>query len=155
MIKRFYPVMAVLTLLLAQQVHAQNPLLDGTDLDETDITETDWLQLVVGDKENKVGAEVREVKTDEKTGEKTLVIAIPKISMDDPGAMEEIVVVGQAPEESGPLFDIKYETEWLDRYDEDHYGLLIRVGKDTNWPIRLFMHSDKGPRESQRDLSGQ
>jgi hypothetical protein len=115
-------------------------------------TETDWLQLVEGYKGDTVGAEVRHVETDEATGEQKLIIAIPKIAMSHPNQMEEVVVVGQAPKESKPIFDFKYEVEWLDDYDSNHYGLLIRLGKKTNWPIRLFMHSDDGPR-TQRDIT--
>ena len=34
--------------------------------------------------------------------------------------------------------------EWVDDYDNDNYGLVIRLGRDTNWPIRLFMNSGPG-----------
>jgi hypothetical protein len=116
------------------------------------MTQTDWLQLVEGYKGETVGAEMRKIETDETTGEQKLMISIPKIAFSDPSQMEEVVVVGQAPEEREPIFDFKYETEWVDDYDNDHYGLVIRVGKSTNWPIRLFMHSDDGPR-TYRDLT--
>ena len=125
---------------------------------EGDVANTGWLELVKGSRGDEMGAEVREVETDpEDPSQKKLVIAIPKVSMNKPPSeIEEVRVVGQAPEESGPLFDFKYETQWLTNYDDDYYGLLIRLGENPeNWPIRLFMHSDKGPRENQRDLSGQ
>ena len=48
---------------------------------------------------------------------------------------------GRKPEEPEPL-DITYE--WVDDYDKDNYGLVIRLGKNTNWPIRLYMNSDPG-----------
>ena len=104
-----------------------------------------------GYKGETVDAEIRKVEADEETGGQKLIIAIPKIAISHPDYMEEVVVVGQAPEERGPMFDFKYEFEWLDEYDDDNYGLLIRLGKSSNWPIRLFMHSDDGAR-SQPDL---
>ena len=66
--------------------------------------------------------------------------------------MEEVVVVGQSPEERKPFFDIQYETEWVDDYDTDNYGLVIRLGKDGNVPIRLYLYADDGPRE-YRDIT--
>ena len=121
-------------------------------LAQNQMTETDWLQPVEGYKGETVGAEMRKIETDETTGEQKLMISIPKIALSDPSQMEEVVVVGQAPEDRKPLFDFKYETEWVDDYDNDHYGLIIRVDKDTKWPIRLFMHSDDGPR-TYRDIT--
>jgi len=117
-------------------------------------TETDWLHLVEGYKGESVGAEMRKVEVDEETGGQKLIITIPKIAISHPSEMEEVVVVGQAPEERGPIFDFKYEFEWLDDYDDDHYGLMIRLGEGSSWPIRLYMHSDDGAR-SQPDLTGQ
>ena len=111
-----------------------------------DMAETGWLHLVEGYRGDTAGAQVQKIETDEVTGEQKLTISIPKIAITDPGQMEEVVVIGQAPEESKPLFDFKYETEWVDDYDNDNYGLVIRLGKESNWPIRLFMHSDDGPR---------
>jgi len=116
------------------------------------MTETDWLHLVEGYKGDTVGAEVRKIETDEATGGQKLIISIPKIAISHPDQMEEVVVVGQAPEEREPIFNFKYEAEWLDDYDNDHYGLVIRLGKGSNWPIRLFMYSDDGPR-SHRDIT--
>ncbi|MEH6580756.1 MAG: hypothetical protein V7754_02390 [Halioglobus sp.] len=115
---------------------------------QNQMTETDWLEMVEGYKGETIGAQVRKVEEDEETGGQKLTISIPKIAISDPSDMEEVVVVGQAPEERGPIFDFKYEFEWVDDYDNDHYGLVVRLGKSTNWPIRLFMQSDDGPRDN-------
>ena len=117
-------------------------------LAQNQMTETDWLHLVEGYKGSKVGAEMRVIETDEATGDQKLTIAIPKYAISHPNEMEEVVVVGQGPQEREPLFEFKYEYEWLDDYENDHYGLVIRLSKDTNWPIRLFMHADRGPQEN-------
>jgi hypothetical protein len=61
--------------------------------------------------------------------------------MNHPDTIEEVVVVGRRPEKPEPL-DISYE--WLDDYDNDNYGLVIRLGKDSNWPIRLYLDSSPG-----------
>jgi hypothetical protein len=114
---------------------------------QDEMAESSWLELVEGYRGDAAGIQVQKIETDEETGEQKLTLSIPKIAITDPGQMEEVVVIGQAPEERKPLFDFKYETEWVDDYDNDNYGLVIRLGKDSNWPIRLFMHSDDGPRE--------
>jgi hypothetical protein len=113
-------------------------------------TTTDWLPLVEGYEDEKVGARMRSVEPDDSTGGQTLIISIPKIAISHPDRMEEVLVVGQAPEDKKPLFDFKYEFEWLDDYDDDNYGLLIRLGQGNDWPIRVFMRSDDGPRSDSQ-----
>jgi hypothetical protein len=102
--------------------------------------ETDWLEFVKGYKGNVMGAEVREVEQGQ-DGQK-LVIAIPKVSMADPDTIEEVRVVGQAPQEIDLIPEFEYE--WVDDYDNDFYGLVIRFSDETRWPIRLYLHSDTG-----------
>ena len=119
-------------------------LLSPTLVAETQTTETDWLKIIEGYQEETMGAQVRSVENDDETGTRKLIISIPKIAIQNPDAMEEVLVVGQKPEERGPMFDFKYETEWVDDYDKDHYGLIIRLGNQSNWPIRLYMRSDEG-----------
>ncbi|MBK6738859.1 MAG: hypothetical protein IPG64_13605 [Haliea sp.] len=34
--------------------------------------------------------------------------------------------------------------EWVSDTDPDNYGLVIRLSRNTNWPIRLYMNSDPG-----------
>ena len=87
-----------------------------------------------------MGAEVREAEQD---GEgQRLVIAIPKVAMADPDQIEEVLVVGQAPQEIDLIPEFEYE--WVEDYDNDFYGLVIRFSDETRWPIRLYMHSDAG-----------
>jgi hypothetical protein len=124
-------------------------LLPTLCLAQNQMTETDWLEIVEGYTGSAVGAQIRKIEKDDATGGQKLTITIPKIAINRPDVMEEVVVVGQAPEDRGLLFDFKYEYEWLDDYDNDHYGLVIRLGKEANWPIRLFMHSDDGPRATE------
>lgn len=107
---------------------------EGTSL------ESDWIELVKGHKGQKMGVEVTDIQPGDTEGSKTVYIAVPKISMGHPDTIEEVLVIGQAPEESEPL-DIQYE--WVFDYDEDNYGLIVHLG-EGNWPIRLYMNSSPG-----------
>ena len=104
--------------------------------------ETDWLEFVKGYKDSVVGAEVREAQPGGNGKGSTLMIAIPKTAMSDPSVIEEVRVVGQAPQEIDLLPEFEYE--WVEDYDNDFYGLLIRFSEDSRMPIRLYLHSDTG-----------
>lgn len=109
-------------------------------LAQTEGMASDWIEFVKGHRESRMGAEVRDMNTDPETGATTLILAIPKESMGEPHTeMEEVTVIGKAPEktEFKPLFpDI--QTEWVDDYDNDFYGLLVRLNGEQKLPFRLF-----------------
>ena len=127
--------------LVAAVLLAPQPVLAQTS---RSVAESDWLELVKGHRGTTLGAEMREVDTDSSPGYRRLTVAIPKDAIDHPDGIEEVLVVGRKPEESEPIIDLDYEYEWLDNYDEDNYGLVIRLSEDSNWPIRLFMRSQEG-----------
>lgn len=102
--------------------------------------QSDWIDLVKGSKGKTLGVEVQDVQPGDTPGTRKVYIAVPKVSMGHPDAIEEVLVVGQAPEKSEPL-DIQYE--WVYDYDEDNYGLVLQLG-EGNWPIRLYMNSSSG-----------
>lgn len=105
--------------------------------------QTDWMEFVKGARDSGSGTEVVEVEEGEEDGIRTVTLAIPKKSVDDPAEIEEVLVIGQAPEKKEPMgMNITYE--WISDYDEDNYGLIIRLREDTNWPIRLYLNSDPG-----------
>ncbi|MEM1145874.1 MAG: hypothetical protein AAGI88_25155 [Pseudomonadota bacterium] len=107
--------------------------------------ESDWLEFVKGHHEDKLGADVMDVSYDAATGERQVMIAIPKESMGDDPDMEEVRVVGQAPEEfEMPDILPEVETQWVDDYDNDNYGLLVKFKKDQRLPFRLFFSSGDG-----------
>ena len=118
-------------------------LISLSVLAQTDgvLLESDWLELVKGSRDEAFGAELREIEDSDGGGSHKITLAIPKSAISHPDAIEEVVVIGKKPEKSEPL-DISYE--WLDDYDSDNYGLVIRLGKDTKWPIRLYLNSDPG-----------
>jgi len=103
--------------------------------------ESDWMELVKGSRDEVFGAELREIEDGDTGDTQKITLAIPKSAISHPDAIEEVVVIGRKPEKPEPL-DISYE--WLDDYDNDNYGLVIRLGKDTKWPIRLYLNSDPG-----------
>lgn len=103
--------------------------------------QSDWMQLVKGYRDKATGVEMQEVKSGDTSGSRTITLSIPKSAINKPGDIEEVVVYGQRPEKPEPL-DISYE--WVADYDNDNYGLVIRLGKDSNWPIRLFIDSSPG-----------
>ena len=103
--------------------------------------ESDWLELVKGSRDEAFGAELREIEDSDTGDTHKITLAIPRSAIRHPDEIEEVVVIGRKPEKPEPL-DITYE--WLDDYDSDNYGLVIRLGKDTNWPIRLYLNSAPG-----------
>jgi hypothetical protein len=103
---------------------------------------SDWIELVKGYKGDTMGAEIREIEEEGADGTRKITLAIPKTAIKHPDEIEEVVVVGRKPEEPEPLFNLRLE--WLDDYDNDNYGLVIHLGKDSNWPIRLYMSSESG-----------
>ncbi len=104
--------------------------------------ESDWMEFVKGHRDARTGTEVREISTQDGEDFHSVTLAIPKQSVSSPDSIEEVVVVGRMPEKPQPLPKVRYE--WLDDLDPDNYGLLIRVPKDTKWPIRLYMASEEG-----------
>ena len=124
---------ALLLSLPAFAAHAQ----DGA-------VQTGWLDLVKGSRDSTVGAEVVMVEAGDSADTQKITVAIPKTSIVKPEDIEEVVVMGQRPEkpEKPEPLDITYE--WAADYDSDNYGLVIRLRRNTNWPIRLYMNSDPG-----------
>jgi len=116
------------------------PTLAAADDDQQPL-QSDWLQLVKGYKDPATGVEMRDVEYGDEAGNRTVTLAIPKSAVNSPGGMEEVLVIGRRPDKPEPL-DISYE--WVDDYDNDNYGLVIRLGKDSNWPIRLYINSAPG-----------
>ena len=99
--------------------------------------QSDWLELVKGHRDGTTGAQIMDISEDSASDHQTVMVKIPKTSMEDD--MEEVKVVAQMPEE----FEIpdvlpELETQWVDDYDNDHYGLLVKLKKDQKVPFRLF-----------------
>jgi hypothetical protein len=109
-----------------------------------DAVQTGWMDLVKGSRDTTVGAEVVGVEAGDAAGTQTITLAIPKKSIVSPADIEEVVVIGQRPEKPEKPEPLDMTFEWAADYDNDNYGLVIRLSRNTNWPIRLYMNSDPG-----------
>lgn len=112
---------------------------------DADLLKTDWIEFVKGYQDADSGVQVREVVKDSETGAMQLQIAVPKARMGDVTEMEEVRVVGQRPQE----IDLQqwlpqFEYEWVEDYDNDYYGLLVRFTEEQKTPLRLYFSSDTG-----------
>ena len=106
--------------------------------------QTGWMDLVKGARDSTVGAEVVGVEAGDTADTQKITLAIPKKSIANPSDIEEVVVLGQRPEKPGKPEPLDMTFEWAADYDSDNYGLVIRLGRNTNWPIRLYMNSNPG-----------
>ena len=101
--------------------------------------QSDWLELVKGHRDSKSGVQIMDVNSDPDTGHQTAMIRIPKTALNDDSDMEEVRVIGKAPEKyEMPDLLPELETEWVDDYDNDHYGLLVKLNSEQKIPFRLF-----------------
>ena len=104
--------------------------------------QTDWMEFVKGHTDEQTGAQVRRVESDPETGERRLIVAIPKEVLEDESMMEEVRVVAPAVERGGIDINLPdFETQWLDDYDNEYYGLLVRLKDGPETPIRLFFNA--------------
>lgn len=106
--------------------------------------QTGWMELIKGSRDSTVGAEVVDVEAGDTADTQKITLAIPKKSIANPGDIEEVVVIGQRPEKPEKPEPLDITFEWAADYDSDNYGLVIRLSRNTNWPIRLYMNSDPG-----------
>lgn len=127
---------AALALLLALPAGAA--LAQGADV------QSGWLDLVKGSKEATLGAELVEIEPGDTADTQKITVAIPKTAIANPQDIEEVVVIGQRPEKPEKPEPLDITFEWAGDYDSENYGLIIRLRRNTNWPIRLYMNSDPG-----------
>jgi len=102
------------------------------------------MELVKGYKGKQVGAELRDIQVEDTFGGQKVTIAIPKSAIAHPNTMEEVRVVGRRPETFEFEFPLEFTYEWVDDYDNDYYGLVLHLGKDSQVPFRLYMESSTG-----------
>ena len=119
-------------------------LLASAAQSDSEGMKTGWLELVKGSRDDTVGAQLVNIEDGDTDDTQKITVAIPKASLVNRDDIEEVLVIGQRPPESKNPKPIKFTYEWVSDLDSDNYGLVIRLGKDTNWPIRLYMNSDAG-----------
>lgn len=126
---------------LALAVFLVTPCVAQTPI--TPEMQTGWIELVRGHVDAETGAEVHGLAIDPETGHHDLTIAIPRSSVADQRVIEEVRVIGQAPERV-ELELPEIETRWIEDYDSDYYGLLLRFKEGPETPIRLFFSTRGG-----------
>ena len=104
--------------------------------------QTDWLEPHVDYEGNIIDAKVRSIETLESGDSKRVTLSIPKDAIATTAEIEEIVVVGKVPKQDDKPVKVKIHYEWASDYDNDNYGLIITIGKATNFPIRLYLKGD-------------
>jgi hypothetical protein len=141
----FVAVLLLVTIAVAQIAVAQTAVAQtATAPPQSVATESGWLKLVKGARDSVLGARLVNIEDDESTDTQKLTLAIPKKSLANREDIEEVVVVGQQPEHPERTIPIEFTYEWVNDYDNDNYGLVVHLGKNSNWPIRLYLSSEAG-----------
>ena len=104
---------------------------------------TDWIEPVEGYEEGTLGAKVQTLEISPVDGSTTATISIPRISVDENGGVEEVIIYGKGPDKTEPRVEIPHE--WVSDYDKDNYGLILYLGKNANIPLRLYLKGQENP----------
>ena len=104
--------------------------------------ETDWLKLEEGHEGDKIHAKVNRIKLPELGGDggQHVTVSIPKDELESTDKVREVVVVGQRDGKEEVLSGTRYE--WAEDYENDNYGLIIKLDKMQNFPIRVYLKDD-------------
>ncbi len=104
--------------------------------------ETDWLELKEGYEGKKMHAKVHRIKLPELGGDggQHVTVSIPKDELESTDKVHEVVVVGKRGDKEEELSGISYE--WAEDYENDNYGLIIKLDKMQNYPIRVYLKDD-------------
>ena len=104
--------------------------------------ETDWLELKEGHEGDKIHAKVQRIKLPELGGDggQHLILTIPKDELESTDKVREVVVVGKRGDKEEALSGTSYE--WSEDYENDNYGLIIKLDKMQNYPIRVYLKDD-------------
>ena len=104
--------------------------------------ETDWLELKEGHEGEKIHAKVHRIKLPELGGDggQHVTVSIPKNELESTDKVHEVVVVGQRDGKEEVLPGARYE--WAEDYENDNYGLIIKLDEMQNFPIRVYLKDD-------------
>ena len=111
--------------------------------------ETDWLELKEGHQGQKIRAKVQHIKLPELGGNggQHVTVAIPKDQLESTDKVHQVVVVGKRGDREEALPGVSYE--WATDYENDNYGLIIKLDKLENYPIRVYLKDDLPLPENQ------
>lgn len=104
--------------------------------------ETDWLELKEGHEGSKINAKVKRIKLPELGGDsgQHVTVSIPKDELGSTDKVHEVVVVGKRGDKEETLSGTSYE--WAEDYENDNYGLIIKLKQLENYPIRVYLKDD-------------
>jgi hypothetical protein len=102
--------------------------------------ETGWMEPETGFEDKTSGAKVQSITPANEGAEQIITIAIPKKSIKSREGIEEIIVIGRRPKEKE--FKIPFSYEWAKDFEGDYYGLILKIGKEATYPIRLYLKDE-------------
>ncbi|OUS18316.1 hypothetical protein A9Q88_00565 [Gammaproteobacteria bacterium 50_400_T64] len=104
--------------------------------------ETDWLELKEGHEGQRMHAKVQSIKLPELSGDggQHVILTIPKDELESTDNVREVVVVGKRGDKEEALPGTRYE--WSEDYENDNYGLIIKLDKMQDYPIRIYLKND-------------
>jgi len=104
--------------------------------------ETSWLELKEGHEGQKIHAKVHRIKLPELGGDggQHVILTIPKDELASTDKVHEVLVVGKRGDKEEALPGASYE--WSEDYENDNYGLIIKLDKMQNYPIRVYLKDD-------------
>ncbi|KJS04594.1 MAG: hypothetical protein VR73_14330 [Gammaproteobacteria bacterium BRH_c0] len=104
---------------------------------------TEWIEPREGFAEQTLGARIKSVETMPGDQGQRVTIEIPRGSMTEEESMQEIVVTARQPDQSESEIEVRHE--WVKDYQNDFYGLVLYLGKNSNLPIRIYLKSSEQP----------
>ncbi|OUS10859.1 hypothetical protein A9Q89_10310 [Gammaproteobacteria bacterium 53_120_T64] len=104
--------------------------------------ETDWLELKEGYEGQKIHAKVKRIELPELGGDggQHVTVSIPKNQLASTDKVHQVLVVGKRGDKEETLSGVHYE--WADDYENDSYGLIIKLDTLENFPIRVYLKDD-------------
>jgi len=102
---------------------------------------SEWIEPNVGSSESLLGARIHSIEDLPDAAGQRVVIEIPRESLQYRDDIPEIVITARRRDSTEWQLDIPHE--WVSDYDNDHYGLVLYLGRDQNLPLRLFLKTDR------------
>ncbi|MBL4782677.1 MAG: hypothetical protein JKX92_10595 [Porticoccaceae bacterium] len=104
--------------------------------------ETGWLELKEGHQGQKIKAKVQRIKLPELGGDggQHVTVTIPRDALENTDKVHQVVVVGKRGDQEETLTGVRYE--WAEDYENNDYGLIIKLDKLENYPIRVYLKDD-------------
>lgn len=103
--------------------------------------ETEWIEPNEGFTESRFGVRIQDIEELPDDAGRKILVEIPRESLQHRTDIPEIVITARRADRSERELEIPHA--WLADYDNDHYGLVIYLGRNQNLPFRLFLKTDE------------